>query len=813
MPIPVWLLLLTSPVLAQDDLLEGHSGHGEAFNEGPRQAAYLLDNPDSVHFPVTVANDELQRFFDQGVGHLHGFWYLEAERSFRHVAAEDPDCAMAYWGMAMANLGNPERAAKFARVAWLRRGLVSERERLYIDAIARFYEVEGPEEPAPDEPQDEDTDAQDDDPLTRATQEAADEARRAERERWKERAARLVQDYEEIVWEYPDDIEAKALLANRLWLNGRYGLEISSRHANDALLQQVFAREPMHPAHHYRIHLWDRPEWAERVVDSAVASGPSWPTIAHMWHMGGHIFARLGRHTDAAWQQEASARVDHAHMIRDAVLPDQIHNFAHNNEWLTRSLRHHGRYEEAVDLALNMIELPRHPRWNRLDKRGCSASWGRIRLLETLALCEQWDELIRLSKTMYLEPSSRSADEAQRAFALAQAYRLREDWAGFEAEVRSLEELLERAKAERADDLNRVEERALELEFEPADVRAAMDGVLDEHASLLDDLRGKLRSLEALSAVLASEDARENLAVLAEGDFEATHLARLYLAAGREAGDDELTRKSVALAREAVEGHEGELVPHATLAHVLWETGERDEALDVFDELRAWTARAELALPVFQRLEPLARARELGADWRVEPSVPSDVGERIDLATLGPARWVPPLAEEWTLPDGFGNDVSLSDWSGRPVLVIFFLGFGCVHCVEQLGAFEPVTDEWRAAGIDVVTIGTDTIEELARSLGPDPEDTGFAFRILADPDLEVFRRYRAYDDFEDMPLHGTFLIDGQGRVRWQDISYEPFMDAEFLLREGRRLLALPVRDGELEPVSRGRAGAGVRGGR
>ncbi|MBT5621598.1 MAG: hypothetical protein HOJ65_12640, partial [Verrucomicrobia bacterium] len=37
--------------------------------------------------------------------------------------------------------------------------------------------------------------------------------------------------------------------------------------------------------------------------------------------------------------------------------------------------------------------------------------------------------------------------------------------------------------------------------------------------------------------------------------------------------------------------------------------------------------------------------------------------------------------------------------------------------------------------------------------------------------------------------HGTFLIDRQGLVRWQDISYEPFTEAEFLLRESKRLLA------------------------
>ena len=61
--------------------------------------------------------------------------------------------------------------------------------------------------------------------------------------------------------------------------------------------------------------------------------------------------------------------------------------------------------------------------------------------------------------------------------------------------------------------------------------------------------------------------------------------------------------------------------------------------------------------------------------------------------------------------------------------------------------------------------------------------------LLSNADLDVFKEYRAYDDFEEQPLHGTFVIDAQGLVRWQDISYEPFMDAEFLLHEAQRLLA------------------------
>ena len=74
----------------------GHSMNGDAFNEGPRQRAVLIEGTGSVHFPITTKSEEARKFFEQGVGQLHGFWYFEAERSFRQVAALDADAAMAY---------------------------------------------------------------------------------------------------------------------------------------------------------------------------------------------------------------------------------------------------------------------------------------------------------------------------------------------------------------------------------------------------------------------------------------------------------------------------------------------------------------------------------------------------------------------------------------------------------------------------------------------------------------------------------------------------------------------------------------------
>ena len=64
----------------QDDplaeVLAGHSYHGSAFNEGARQAARILGGTGKVDFAVTTESDEASRFFNQGLGQLHGFWDL-----------------------------------------------------------------------------------------------------------------------------------------------------------------------------------------------------------------------------------------------------------------------------------------------------------------------------------------------------------------------------------------------------------------------------------------------------------------------------------------------------------------------------------------------------------------------------------------------------------------------------------------------------------------------------------------------------------------------------------------------------------------
>src|SRR5574341_1110050 len=117
----------------QEKYKQGHSRHGEAYDEGPREKPWLMEGLTITPFPITTKNAEAQKWFDQGVTLLHSFWFYEAERAFRWCLKLDPDCAMAYWGLARA-AGDQKRADAFLKEAIKRKDKVSERERMYIEA-------------------------------------------------------------------------------------------------------------------------------------------------------------------------------------------------------------------------------------------------------------------------------------------------------------------------------------------------------------------------------------------------------------------------------------------------------------------------------------------------------------------------------------------------------------------------------------------------------------------------------------------------------------------------------------------------------
>lgn len=756
------LALLAQPRLFSAELEEsgadaiaaGHSYHGEAFNEGPRQTAHLMEGLPEIDFPTSATDERTQAFFEQGVAQLHGCWYLEAERSFRQAAAAEPELAIAYWGMAMANVNNRTRARGLIEKAMeLKSEGTTDRERQYIEALDRY--------------------------LADAGSEKKDSDKKEEKGK---RAERYVADLEQILHEYPDDIEAKAFLAVHLWMFEREGVKMPSRYAVDALLGDVFDVQPMHPAHHYRIHLWDnhRPENA---LESAAKCGPSAPAIAHMWHMPGHIYSRLHRYGDAAWQQEASARVDHAHLSRARLMPDQIHNFAHNNEWLTRNLIHVGRVQDALIQARNLVSLPRHPEYNSMQKNG-SFKYGHQRLLQVLTTYGLWEQLIEEAEHPYLAVTGDEKADQQRTAWLAVAHTMADN----RRRGGSLQRQLQRRQLDLQDALYEIEasqsDRASTDETK-TDEGKTDDGKIDDQEAK--KLKEKIEELEPLLArVAAAVAAVDQDPAAVRHHAKAAKLDNLLQARWLAmAGDVE---GAIEIAQKAVNEGEGEVPPLAVLVDLLWQQGKQEEAKEKFAALQTLACDADLETPLLQKLTPVPKAAEAAEDWRIKPAPAEDLGERPALDQLGPFRWQSYTAPSWQATNAEEEIVDDSSFAGRPRIMIFYLGFGCLHCVEQLHAFAPQVEAFRDAGIELVALSTENTEQL--QLGIKNFDKDLPVPLMADPQQEVFKKYACWDDFEQQPLHGTFLIDGSGLVRWQDIGHEPFNDADFLLEEAKRLLML-----------------------
>jgi len=146
-----------------------------------------------------------------------------------------------------------------------------------------------------------------------------------------------------------------------------------------------------------------------------------------------------------------------------------------------------------------------------------------------------------------------------------------------------------------------------------------------------------------------------------------------------------------------------------------------------------------------------------------------------------------PSAPAWSLLDASGKTVSLSQYKGRQVVVIFYEGYGCIRCMEQLKSFAKRAPEFTSLGVDLVAISTDTPEDLNNALVDYQKEEGtLPIPLLSDAKLQIFKAYGC-TDFDNQPLHGTFVIDAQGKVRWRDISNRPFNDPAVVLSEVKLL--------------------------
>ena len=723
------------------DPVEGHSFHGEVFNEGPRQAAYLMEGVGNIKFDITAANEEAKSFFRQGVAQLHGFWYFESERSFRQCAVLDPDCAMAYWGMAMSNRSNADRAKGFIKEAIERKKKASSREQKYIDAFSDYINAK--------------TDTS---------------------EEKEKRAEKYLSSLDGILIDNPDDIECKAFICEFFWSARRDGLSIQYS-VVDAMIQDILDQEPLHPAHHYRIHLWDTKK-AEKALESAARCGMAAPSIAHMWHMPGHIYSRLKRYHDAVYQQEASARVDHAHMMKDMILPDQIHNFAHNNEWCIRNMVHIGRVNDAIDLSCNMIEMPLHPKYNKISKFG-SYKYGRQRLLDVLRTYQLHEQIVAFADTPYLQKTDDETEDLKTDRYVASAYAMvgKTDTA---KEIRDrIQADLAKVKAEQKKAGDEAEAKAKEDKKDEKAIKKARSEAEKKLGSRIRDFEKAIQEIDGRLAVKEGKFEEALELFKKSGSVPVEEQVVWMLESGKK---DEAVKKIT----DHVRTNKNEVRPMAAKVEILHAAGKVDDAKKAFEDLRKLSSTIDLDVPAFARLSSIAKEFGMTENWTQQQELAADLGARPPLDALGPFRWRPVTAANWALNDAEGKVRSLADYKGKPVVVIFYLGAGCLHCAEQLQKFAPKASEFQEAGYELIAISSDKQEVL--HMAYKDLDNKFEFPLVADSRLDVFKAYRCYDDFEKQALHGTFLIDADGKIRWQDISYEPFMDPDFVLGEAKRLL-------------------------
>jgi tetratricopeptide (TPR) repeat protein len=287
------------------------------------------------HFPklgnhsrkVATTSPVAQEYFDQGLAFLYGFNHDEAIRSFEAAAGADPQCAMAYWGIAAANgphINNPNVDEAHAKAAWKAlskarelAGSASAVDQALIDALGKRYADPQPEDRKP---------------LDAAYAGAMRK-----------------------VWEaHPDDADvgamtAEALMDLRPW--DQWTLAGKPQPGTEEVLQilnAVLAKAPKHPlAVHLLIHAVEASPHPERADAAADRLRDLMPGLGHMVHMPSHIDVRRGRWQEAVVANEKAISAD---KVYRAVIPQQgLYRIymAHNHHMLAYAAMMQGQSLKA----------------------------------------------------------------------------------------------------------------------------------------------------------------------------------------------------------------------------------------------------------------------------------------------------------------------------------------------------------------------------------------------------------------------------------------------------------------------------------
>lgn len=285
-----------------------------------------------VSFPNSCA-ERSQTPMRRGVALLHSFGYTEAQMQFEAIAKDDPECAMAHWGIAMTQYqelwGQPDAAglkrgaeemAK-ARALAAAPNTITPREKAYIDALSAFF-----------------------DPATVTFQQRADayEAK-----------------MNALHSAFPDDVEGAAFDALAIIASvAPTDTSLTHEHEALAILVPLYAAHPEHPGlAHYIIHTCDTPALAPEGLGAAREYAKIAPSSPHALHMPGHIFARLGM-----WQEDIDSNVASVAASEKAEAdgqPGSAHQM-HAEEFLIYAYLQVGEDRKAQVLTAKMRSVGEH---------------------------------------------------------------------------------------------------------------------------------------------------------------------------------------------------------------------------------------------------------------------------------------------------------------------------------------------------------------------------------------------------------------------------------------------------------------------
>ena len=276
-----------------------------------------------VHF-ATSCNEAAQSDFNRAVALLHSFQFSRAIEGFNAVLREDPTCAIAYWGIALSDWGNPFapgiidmsllQLGRESAERGERRGAKTDRERAYLEAVGKLY---GNFENTPQQ--------------VRLL---------AYRDAMREVAAK-----------YPEDHEAQIFYASALVVAADPGDKTYADQLKaGAILEKLFAQEPTHPGlAHYIIHAYDVPALAGRALVAAQRYAEIAPDAPHALHMPSHTFTRLGY-----WQESIDSNVAAAAAARRQ---GQTAEELHASDYETYAYLQTGQDEAAARIVKSLPEM------------------------------------------------------------------------------------------------------------------------------------------------------------------------------------------------------------------------------------------------------------------------------------------------------------------------------------------------------------------------------------------------------------------------------------------------------------------------